>query len=257
MFTGKTNLSYDTPIHQLVWLSLAFQAGAINSGGFLACHRFVTHTTGFATLFGTEVARGDIATGLSLLSVPLFFLSGCMLAGFFVDRRIILGKRPFYSHVLFMMTFFMAVVTLVGVGQGFGHFGKTDFLDHEYSFLALLSITSGLQNAIITTAFGAIIRTTHLTGLTTDLGLGLVRVFFKIQGDHSREKEIKSNWMRVSIILYFIFGSLTAALIFMTSEFWGFLVPTTISFVLWLYSIYQNRKSPMDLNLNFHRKKAS
>ena len=40
----------------LDWFLLAFLGGHVNAGGYLACHRFVSHVTGFATLAGV-VAR--------------------------------------------------------------------------------------------------------------------------------------------------------------------------------------------------------
>lgn len=206
-------------------------------GGFLAAQRFVTHTTGFATFFGESVARGQFLAGLGLLSVPLFFLVGSMLAAFLVDRRIILGKRPHYSLVFFLMILFMLLTTWIGVSDGFGRFGIDLKLKENYFFLALLCLTSGLQNGMVTTAFGATIRTTHLTGMTTDLGLGLIRVFFNATGSHPRVREIKANWMRFSIISAFILGSMISGIIFLKTEFWGFLIPCAISCILWTISL--------------------
>ena len=61
---------------------MAFQAGLINIGGFMACHRFVSHITGFATFFGYEINQADTSAALSMLVVPMFFLFGCMISGF-------------------------------------------------------------------------------------------------------------------------------------------------------------------------------
>lgn len=241
MFTGLGNLSYDSPKNRMIWLSLSFQAGTLNAGGYLAAHSFVTHTTGFATLFGEEVARGNFMNGVGMLTVPVFFLLGSMLAAFYVDRRIIRNHRPYYSHVLFLMTLFMGLITWIGVTRGFGEFGDPIHLKYNFAFLALLCLTSGLQNAIVTTAFGSTIRTTHLTGITTDLGLGLIRVLFNTHGSHSRRKEIKANWMRTSIIATFILGSLVSSMIFLKAQFWGFLIPVVISTSLWALSLYQNK----------------
>ena len=54
----------------------------------------------------------------------------------------------------------------LGYFHFFGEFGEEVRLKRDYFFLALLCAASGLQNAAITTASGATVRTTHLTGLT-------------------------------------------------------------------------------------------
>lgn len=246
MLSGSTTLSYDSPMNKSIWLSLAFQAGSINVGGFLACHRFVTHTTGFATLFGAEVAQKNWINAFGFVTVPLFFLAGAMLSAFFVDRRIILGQKPNYHHVFFLMTLFMIVITYVGLRDGFGAFGDEIRLSHDYSFIALLSLTSGLQNAIITTAFGAIVRTTHLTGLTTDLGIGLVRLIFNLQNPEKKQQEWKANIMRASIIFSFVLGSAFAGFIFLKGQYIGFLIPVTISGSLFLLSLKHQAGGPFD-----------
>src|SRR4051812_2049393 len=97
MLSGRESIAQFNPQNVAIWLSMAFQAGAINAGGFLACHRFVTHATGFATLFGTEFTQGHLTTAFSMLSVPLFFLIGAMISGFFIDRRLRRNERPRYD----------------------------------------------------------------------------------------------------------------------------------------------------------------
>src|SRR6187402_2193320 len=123
MFSGTNNLSHYSPTNMAIWMTLSFQAGAINSGGFLACHRFVTHTTGFATHFGAEFALGNYLAAFGMLAVPLFFLLGAILSAFFIDRRIGRGKEPLYSLMFFFI--FYALVSVAAFGQWgtFGTFG--------------------------------------------------------------------------------------------------------------------------------------
>lgn len=245
MFSGKENLSTYSPRNMAIWFSLAFQAGTINIGGYLACHRFVTHTTGFATLFGAEIAKGNIRTALGMFTVPLFFLTGSMIAGIFVDRRINQGLRPHYSIVMFLMAINMLFVLLLGINNNFGIFGSELLLEQDYYLLALLCLTSGLQNGTITVASSAVVRTTHLTGITTDLGIGLVRALTQSYRLPRRE-EIQANWMRLGIILSYILGSWLAGVIFFKAEYWGFLLPFLISTGLWLMSLYYKRKHNRD-----------
>lgn len=241
MFSGEPNFSHFSKQSVIVWLSLAFQAGAINTGGYLACHRFVTHTTGFATLFGEETAKGSFLTGLGMLSVPVFFLVGSMLSAFYIERSILNNERPRYSSVFLIMSSFLAIVVLMGSAGIFGEFGRPADLASDYTLLALLSLTSGMQNATVTSAFGAVVRTTHLTGITTDLGIGIMRMFYKNVKNHN--KETKANWMRMGIILCFILGSLISSIIFFKVAYFGFAIPFAISVLLLIFSI-KTDKSP-------------
>ena len=72
---------------------MAFQAGVINIGAFMACHRFVSHITGFATYFGYELVSGDGFAAAGMLVVPIFFVFGCMISGELVDIRLKLHRR--------------------------------------------------------------------------------------------------------------------------------------------------------------------
>ena len=79
------------------WLLLAFMAGTINSGGFLACGRWVTHVTGFATFFGIDLVTGEYKLALSMLIVPMFFLLGSFVSGYLIDVRL---AACIYVHLI-------------------------------------------------------------------------------------------------------------------------------------------------------------
>lgn len=237
MFSSPDNLSHFSRRNAAIWLSLAFQAGVINAGGVLACHRFVTHTTGFGTTFGTELAFGRFWTAFGMLSVPAFFILGTLISAFLIDRRVIQNQTPRYSVVLFLMTLLMGVTTAAGLTGNLGSFGEPLILARDYTLLALLCLTSGLQNAMVTTAFGAVVRTTHLTGITTDLGIGLVRLIANVQKPENRRNEVRATWMRVGIISSFIVGSTVSSYIYLSVHYWGFAIPLLISGTLWTISL--------------------
>ena len=239
MFSPSQTLSHYTRGNVVVWLSLAFQAGSINAGALLACHKFVSHTTGLATSFGTEVGQGRWFTGLSLLSIPVFFLFGTMFSAFFVDRRIQHDKRPLYPIVMgFMLSLLVAVVGC-GVGGYFGDFGEALDLTRDYALLAFLATACGLQNATITSTFGATVRTTHLTGLTTDLGIGLMRILTRSHRLNTRQNEGRANMMRIGIILSFSLGATVSAFFYLQFHYLGFLVPTVIAFAIFTWSVFR------------------
>lgn len=237
MFSKNKTLSHYSAENATIWGSLAFQAGAINIGGFLACHRFVSHTTGFATIFAAELIKMEWVTALGMLSVPFFFLIGAMLSAFLVDTRIQSDKKPLYSVVFFILSSLLTAVALLGVSNKFGEFGAPANIFADYFLLASLAFASGLQNATVSSAFGAVVRTTHLTGITTDLAIGITRIFRRTHKLNSRENEIRANTMRASIIGLFVSGSGLSAYIYLHAEYWGFLIPASIAMILFLWSI--------------------
>lgn len=227
MFKHKMHESVSLKVY-LDWFLLAFLGGSVNAGGFLACQRFVTHVTGFATLAGIDLASGELAAAFGMLTVPVFFLAGVMVAAYLTDRRVLEGKRPRYELVMSMVTFFLFLSVAGGVSDWFGPFGGLQ-LGKDYSLLAILCLASGLQNAALTSASGATIRTTHLTGLTTDLGIGLVRAAGLAAGDKNRSAMMKMNYLRIGTIVSFMAGSGVGAYLYLRFGYLGFLLPMAIA----------------------------
>lgn len=210
------------------WLLMAFLAGHVNAGGFMACARFVTHVTGFATLFGVEAADGRWFAALGMLSVPAYFLVGCMVAAYLTEVQVVRGRRPRFGLV---MTFVSALLALVAV---MGHFGLfSDFgtfvLERDYVFLVILSSASGLQNAAISVATRGVLRATHLTGITTDLGIGIMRALFGKRSREQRLREFQQSWLRMSVIVAFGIGSVVGAVAFLKFDYGGFVLPAAVA----------------------------
>jgi uncharacterized membrane protein YoaK (UPF0700 family) len=240
MLYGNEAISNYTPSNISIWMALAFQGGVLNIGGFLACGRFVSHVTGFATYFGVEVSRKDYSSALGMLLVPLFFLIGAILSGILVDIRLKLHKRPKYYIVFGILFLLLLFIVISGFNELFGDFGGTVKVS-DYGLLALLCLICGMQNGMITTVSKSVIRTTHLTGITTDLGIGIVRVLNRKRLDHQMDDEVRANLMRIGIIFFFGFGSLLGAFAFTRFAYRGFLLPLCITGFLFAATLYFDR----------------
>ena len=71
----------------------------------------------------------------------------------------------------------------------------------------------GLQNSFVTKISIAVVRTTHLTGLFTDLGIDASQLFF-LKSSAQKEK-LKSNIkLRIYIISFFFIGGLVGGLFY-------------------------------------------
>ena len=238
MLYGNESISHYTPSNIAVWMTMSFQAGLLNIGGFIACHRFVSHVTGFPTFFGYEMAKAHYDQALGMLLVPAFFLLGAMISGQLVDIRLKLHKKPKY-YISFGVIFFLNFAVFTGGILGlFGGFAETSNILHNYVLLGLLCLACGIQNGTITSVSQSVIRTTHLTGLTTDLGIGIVRVLNKRNLSGEMSSEFRANLMRIGIIFSFFCGSVIGAYVFFGFEYLGFLLPTLTSGILFVITFY-------------------
>ncbi len=228
MFNHSLNHEVDrkTVFH---WFLLAFLSGNVNAGGYLSSHRFVTHLTGFSTLFGVDVADGRLDQAIGILSVPLFFLGGTVVSAYLIDRPQRRGRRAHYSSVMVIVSCCLILVGSLGDLGTFGPFGEVLRLRMDYFLLALLCLASGLQNAAITISSRGTVRSTHLTGPTTDLGIGLVRAWTMRFNSAERRAEVKIVRLRLGMIGSFILGSLVGAILFIKVSYTGFYLPAVIA----------------------------
>lgn len=215
------------------WFLLSFLAGNINTGGYLSCQRFVSHITGFASLAGISAAEGFWIEALGAITIPLFFLLGVMVSGFLTEKQYatrVHGEK--YAPVMGLVSLLIGFVALGGTFDFFGTFGEPSNIKHDFLLLACLCGACGLQNAAISSASGATIRTTHLTGLTTDLGLGLIRAEVHKLSVADKKIERRSNFLRVATIFSFTLGSVIGALIYTQFKYQGFLFPMSLALYL-------------------------
>ncbi|MEK6629023.1 MAG: YoaK family protein [Bdellovibrionota bacterium] len=215
------------------WFLLSFLAGNINTGGYLSCHRFVSHVTGFATLAGISLEEGAWLEALGAVTIPLFFLMGVMLSAFLTERNRtakVHGQK--YAPVMGLVALLIGFVAIGGTYNLFGAFGETANIKYDFLLLACLCGACGLQNAAISSASGATIRTTHLTGITTDLGLGLVRAEIHNLNPDEKKQERRSNYLKIATIVSFTLGSAVGALVFSQFKYQGFFFPMCIAMYL-------------------------
>lgn len=238
MLYGNESISHYNRSNVTIWMAMAFQAGALNIAGLMACHQFVSHITGFATMFGYEINQHDASGAVAMLVVPLFFLFGAMLSGVLVDLPLKQHKKPRYYVAFGVMFFLIMAIFLTGVSGQLGVFGEPLAEVRDYFLLTLLCFTCGVQNGTITTVSKAVIRTTHLTGIVTDLGIGMVRVMNRSKLGDGVKEDHKANLMRSGIVVFFGLGAIVGGFTFQRVGYYGFLIPALTSgnlFALMLY----------------------
>jgi uncharacterized membrane protein YoaK (UPF0700 family) len=147
------------------WIALALSAGAVNAIAFAACARFVTHVTGIVTRIGTDA--GHVVLVVEYVLVLACFVLGA--ASSVPPRRG--ASSPWVPLAATSGT--LAVCAVLGVSGAFGPFGEGVEQPGDFALLAMLAFAMGLQNASVATATGMLVRTTHMTGPATDLGIAL------------------------------------------------------------------------------------
>jgi uncharacterized membrane protein YoaK (UPF0700 family) len=188
-------------------LFLAFIAGATNAGGFLAVHQYTSHMTGIVSAMADNLALGEVGLLLTGLGALLSFLLGAACTAILVNWG---RRREFHSEYALPLLVEAALLLLFGlVGS---HLGTRHYL-FVPATVTLLCFTMGLQNAIITKISKAVIRTTHITGMVTDVGIELGKLFYwnhKFANPHEHLEEhplhhpVHADTQKLSILLSLI-----------------------------------------------------
>ncbi|MBV8271839.1 MAG: DUF1275 domain-containing transporter [Cupriavidus sp.] len=151
---------------------LAFVAGATNAGGFLAVQQYTSHMSGILSAMADNLALGSLGLVLDGLGALLSFLSGAACSAVLINW----GRREELQS-----TYALPLMLEAGLLVGFGLLGG-NLEHHEWLFVPatvmVLCFIMGLQNAMVTKASNAEIRTTHVTGMVTDIGIELGKLFY-------------------------------------------------------------------------------
>ena len=224
-----------------LWLLSAFKAGFINSAGFLITGKFVSHVTGFGTQVGIAMGHSDYFFGGELFVIPFFFILGGVITSFVLEAGAHKKNRPPYHYIQGLITLLIVLIILIGEGGLVSTKEQFDVDNRyqlmEFSIIALLCLICGLKNSLITwTTFGKI-RVTHLTGLSTDIGLHLVGTIFP-KHKNVRLKESRSiNVHRIMTLVAFSMGAFISAVVFPTLGFKAFYIVLALSLFMTLMSL--------------------
>ncbi|MBS1685037.1 MAG: DUF1275 domain-containing protein [Bacteroidetes bacterium] len=178
---------------------LSFVAGVVNVCGFFAVETLTTNVTGHFAFFAQGMLRRDYAVALEYLAFIFAFFLGSVFASAlveFISRR---NARFVYLVPVAIEITIITIAALVPVEHNFAY-------TTELSCCLLFAM--GLQNSLVTIISSAVVRTTHLTGLFTDLGIEVGQLFFYHEAD-KRRKLRASIGLRFTIITAF-FGGCTA-----------------------------------------------
>ncbi|HEY0654907.1 MAG TPA: YoaK family protein [Chryseosolibacter sp.] len=177
---------------------LSFVAGLVNVAGFLAAQKLTTNVTGHFAFLIAEVFSLNFLEGLHYFLFILFFFLGSFFSNLSIELVSKINERLIYRIPIVIESAILISVALFG----------QELVDSAPNALAYsLLFAMGLQNSLVTTISNATVRTTHLTGLFTDLGIELSQLFFyKLK--EQKDKLYSSIKLRLTIIFFFFLGGI-------------------------------------------------
>ncbi|MBB4132005.1 YoaK family protein [Xanthomonas sp. 3075] len=181
-----------------IWIGAAVLsgvAGMVNVVGYLSSdHQVVSHLTGTTSLLGVALVQGTAAEAGFLWGILIAFCAGATLSGAIIqDEALRLGQR-YGIALLIEALLLLAAIPLLKL--------------HHAGGVLVAAGACGLQNAMATTLSGAVVRTTHLSGMFTDLGIGLGHLL------RGRPLQIRRLALSGLIISGFLVGSIVGSLLF-------------------------------------------
>lgn len=232
---------------------MSWIGGYVNIVTMLATAHVVSHATGNTTTLAERIAQASWVDAAVLAVLLIFFTIGAMLAALLThqtksSRSSTTYIKPIAVEALLLTLFAIGVVYL-----------QNSTGSHSAIVLGIACLASaamGLQNATITRVSGSVVRTTHLTGVFTDLGMELVQLGLwlseRLQKFHihrvRRLVRVMFNHpaflhvvLHASIIGSFFFGVLAGALIYMHFAVAAMFVP--VVFLGWI--IYMDWRQPI------------
>jgi uncharacterized membrane protein YoaK (UPF0700 family) len=192
---GKTRtLKHNLRIASL----LSFVAGIVNVAGFLAVERLTTNVTGHFAYLIDEVFRLEIWKRFIYFLYIFFFFLGSFTSNFLVEWLSRNKKTSSFTVPVILESTILLAAAFMG----------NLLIAKNPDLLAFsLLFAMGLQNSLVTTISNSTVRTTHLTGLFTDLGIELSQRFFYFQKEQ-RQKLNASIKLRLTIINFFFLGGI-------------------------------------------------
>ncbi len=219
-----------TLMHNLRIASLlSFVAGLVNVAGFLAVQKLTTNVTGHFAFFVDEFFKLDFAEAFHYSIFVLFFFFGSFCSSFMIELVSKINVRIIYRLPILLESFILLAVAF---------WGQSLIVNSPNILAYSLLFAMGLQNSLVTTISNATVRTTHLTGLFTDLGIELSQLFF-YKSKEQREKLFSSIKLRIIIIFFFFLGGFLSGIFYSFIQLYVLIIGAII---LWIGLVYDNVK---------------
>ncbi len=181
---------------------LSFVAGIVNVTGFLSIHQLTTNVTGHFAQFMYDVENFNFWKGTIYFLYIFSFLLGSFSSSFLMELFKENKRLNIFATPILIESLILIAIALTS---------NFTTIVYPHIIACFLLFAMGMQNSYVTKISNAIVRTTHLTGLFTDLGIELSQLFFP--KTHPNRKKISATIrLRLYIISFFFIGGIIGAI---------------------------------------------
>lgn len=226
----ERTLSHNEKIASL----LSFVAGMVNVAGFLSVKRLTTNVTGHFAFFVDEVFKLRPHESFIYFVYIFSFFLGSFVSNLLVE--IITRKNGRFVFIIpaMMESIILFIVSITGQGR---------MEDRADLISCSLLFAMGLQNSLVTRISDTMVRTTHLTGLFTDLGIELSQLFF-YREKGQREKLTSTIKLRIRIIVFFFIGGVSGGVFYSYLRLHTLMIPAALLVFFLMYDALKSRVKP-------------
>ena len=190
--------------HIQLAIFLSFVAGLVNVCSILSLQRLTTNVTGHFAFFVEEIFQTNYFLAFKFLLFVFFFFFGSFTSNLMVEIISKVNARFKYT-----IPVILEAILLFICGGAF-----TIYQTNHPDLIAItLLFSMGLQNSLVTRVSNSVVRTTHLTGIFTDLGIEVSQLFF-IKNKIRNTKTKASIQLKLTIIACFFIGGLVGGLVY-------------------------------------------
>ncbi|WP_299819806.1 YoaK family protein [uncultured Pontibacter sp.] len=210
---------------------LCLTAGLVNIAGLLAFAVLTTNVTGHAAFFAESLSQGDFRLVRIIGFWMFLFLLGAFSSSFIIGR---VGRNQTFAYTLPILL----EIGILALNALYGHRYDGQVAAQEV-FAGSLLFAMGMQNAMVSMISGSVVRTTHLTGIFTDLGIDLAAATLP----SSAQKAGLGHriTLRLVIILFFLAGAVAGGYLFPVLHYHIFFVPAGLLVIAMFYDISRVR----------------
>lgn len=206
-------------------------AGALNAVGFMVAGWFTANMTGNVSAFADHAADGDIILALSFAGLVAAFISGAGLAAFVIHLG---GSRQWRATYALTIAAEAIILLMLAVGLLLSPASAGGLM-----LVFVLSFVMGLQNAVTTLISRARVRTTHVSGMATDIGIELVAL---LDRDKSRQATVPKLRLYGLTLFCFTSGGIGGAILFRLVGDWLFVIAALILLAIALPELLRAQK---------------
>lgn len=223
----------------------AFTAGTINIASLLIFLNFTSNVTGHYAILAAELTKGNLTQAAVVLGWLFLFFFGGFLSNLMVIN--FNRKNPYLAHALPIV---LEIICLVSVGY-YGHYHYTNTLKETEYLVALMLFATGLQNGLTASISNFMVKTTHLTGTTTDLGI--LFSMFTQKRFRKNENLVGRAKLLMSIMAAYLLGAVFSGLTYYHLEFKVFYVISFCLLIVIGYDFYKIHVRHFNTRYRYHK----